>query len=137
MNGDLGSPRGPSLKIRGADYVPRNGGALSLCARYIGPLEHLRGMTALIYDEHPYRDTKGGAPSVGPDEIAAQFDDVAWRIREVHDQHLAAIPVEERGRVRMDDDRVPMGNTAFMEGPDECVLSACWHVFPAKDWEPL
>lgn len=39
-------------------------------AIYVGPLEHLKGMTALVYDEYPCQYLKLGddAPAVGPDQ---------------------------------------------------------------------
>jgi len=121
-------PEGPGLVVRSAKHRMNaydDGGYSGECkGRYIGPLKHLRGMTALIKDEHPYRLVEGIDPqevACAPTQLAAQFDRVAWRSPEVH----------ARRRIDRKD------HAGTMVGPDECALCCQWHVFDRTDFEEV
>lgn len=102
--------------------------------RYKGPLKHLRGLKALALHDHPYNSCGKGLPVKYGVEIAVQFDRVTFRdparMIALFGSAEALAPNDPRRNLLQKEDY-----DGPMEGPNEIVLSSCWHVFPRAHFE--
>lgn len=104
--------------------------------RYRGPLKHLRGLKALAMHDHPYNSCGKGLPVKYGVEIAVQFDRVTFR----DPARMIALFGSADALSPYDPRHNDLPREAYdgpMEGPDEIVLSSCWHVFPRAHFEVI
>lgn len=104
------------------------------CVRYKGPLKHLRGLKALAFHDHPYNSCGQGLPVKYGVEIAVQFDLVTFRDPARMVAFFGQTEALQTGDPRCNS----LPEEAYegpMEGPNEIVLSSCWHVFPRAHFD--
>ena len=100
--------------------------------RYKGPLEHLRGLTALAFHDHPYNRSGKGLPVKHGVEIAVQFDLATFR-----DPARMIVLTGSTKPLQVGDPRLTEKDCDgdMEEGPNEMCLAYCWHVFPRAHFE--